>query len=158
MKAYNAMAVKLTSVRRKPVRRKPVSPQTADTVTSPVPTPSFPDGLTTIVSHAKQVESTSPTQDDRTFGQTSKSAIEVSDALLNRDLSKHPRHSQFIEELPAPEANTPQFAMVDRDTLERAQTAPVQLGPAQSFMSEDKKRRGKKAIRNGIVLYITIIS
>jgi hypothetical protein len=162
MKAYNTTAVKLTFVRRKPVpkkpfsvRRKPVSRQKADTVINPVSTPSLSDSLTINVSQAPE---------DRKLGRTSESTVEVSDALPSCDLPKDPSHpylSQFSEESSAPKARSPWIAETDGDILEHVQTVPVQLPPVQSFISQDiqdKKRRRKKAIRNGIVLYITFIS
>jgi len=137
------------------VRRKPVSPQNANF------TPSLTESPTTIVSFAaQQVEPTSSTPEDRTIEPTRESPVEVSGAILNYNLSKHPSPPSLSEESPAP-MPSPQIAKTDREILERAQTAPAQLASVQTFIPsdiDDKKRRRKKAIRNGVILYITFLS
>lgn len=172
MKAYDTQE-KSTSVRRKPVpqkpssiRRKPVSRQNSETATSTMSTvtSSLPDSLTIIDSQAQQVESTSTTPGDRTLGWTSKSIAEVSNAPPDCNLSKHPSHpylSQFSEDSSPPKANGPWIAGKDRDILENVETVPVQLAPVQPFISEDiedKKRRRRKAIRNGVRMYVAFNS
>jgi hypothetical protein len=180
MKAYNFTPVKSTSIRRKPVskpsvrrkpvskspsspQRKPVSPQNADVVINPLSTPSLRNSLTTIPK-AQQVKSTSTTPEDRTLGRTSESIVEVSGAVPNCDLPKYPYHpyfSPYPDESSAPKASSPWITDADSNILGRAQTAPVELAPAQFFAPEnidDKKRRRRKFIRNGVVLYITFIS
>ena len=170
MKAYTPEPVKSTSVRRKPVsksnpslRRKPVSPRNADTVISPViVAPSIPETLTTTVSPAKQDESTSTTTpEDRTHGGTSETTVEVPDAAPNCEPSKLPSHPYFSDESFVANVNGPQISTTDRDFLERTQTAPVQMEPVQFFTPQeidDRKRRRRKAIRNGVVMYVTFIS
>ena len=161
MKAQKVTAVKSVSVRRKPVsnnvspvRRKPVSPQNANIIISPM----SPKSLITIVSHDQQGEPTSTAAEGRTLGQTRESAVETSSALRNDHLSKY-ENDPYLSE--SPNGSTPQIEKTNGETLERAQTAPAQLAAVQSFIPEDindKKRRRKKAIRNGLILYITFIS
>lgn len=180
MKAYNFTPAKSTSVRRKPVsktsvrrkpvsespsspRRKPVSRQNADVVINPLSTPSLPNSPITIVPQAQQVKSTSTTPEDRTLGRTSESTVEVSGVVLNCDPPKLPSHPYFspYAESSAPNVSSPWIIDSDSNILGRAQTAPAELAPVQFFIPEnidDKKRRRRKFIRNGVVLYITFIS
>lgn len=169
-KVYNTPAVKPTPVRRKPVsknassvRRKPIASQNADATTSPVSPSSFPGSLTTLDSQAQQAESTSTTPEDKMFERTNESTIEFSGVQLNCDHLKHPSHPYFSQfsDLSAPKPSNPQMAETDKDILEYVQPIPVQLAPVQSFIPEDiddMKRRRRKSIRNGVVLYITLIS